>query len=132
MKRQLIVLAIGSLFALPAFAAPIGELGYPPQPAATASHLSKAQVQNEIRANVQKGDNIVNWATLAKDKQVWPNFFPHQAATATKSSAQVLDELRAAQRTGNVVANAETGQKANQLYPSLYAAGDTDNGQRAN
>ncbi len=105
MKRQLIALALGSLFALPAFAN--AETDYPPQATTTVAAKTVAQVRNELIAAQRAGDIVVNaeLGTTAKSTQ----------SAGTKTRAEVLAALVHAKRSGNIVANAETGTKVNQL-----------------
>ncbi len=113
MKRQIIALALGSLFALPAFAN--AEMDYPPQATTTVPAQTVAQVRDELIASQRTGNFVVNAETGQKANQLDPSAYPAHSKVAGKSRTEVLGELEHAQRAGNIVANAETGEKANQL-----------------
>ncbi len=113
MKRQLIALALGSLFALPAFAN--AEIDYPPQAATTVPAETVAQVRNELIAAQRAGNIVVNAETGEKANQLDPSAYPARSTLASKTRTEVLAELVQATRSGNIVANAETGKKVNQL-----------------
>jgi hypothetical protein len=118
MKRHILAIALGSLFALPAFANgdpafSANEIDAGNLPQAVVSVKSSEQVRDELVAAQAAGQVIVNaeLGTLA----VQP------APLAGKSVAQVRNELIAAQRSGDVVANGETGLTAREVYPAQYA-----------
>ena len=101
MKRQVLIAAIGALFALPAFANYEIDAGYPPIPHATGK--SSAQVRQELVDAKQSGYWPVN-AELGTVSR------PAQATViAGKSRGQVRAELERAYRDGEIVANAELG-----------------------
>ena len=91
MKRQLIAVALGSLFALPVLANNEIDAGYTPPPQiATPS-------ANEVFVNAEVG-------------------YEHRAAAAVgKTRDEVRAEVEQARRSGNFVINAELGTKASQL-----------------
>jgi hypothetical protein len=120
MKRQIIVVALGSLFALPAFANE--EMDYPVQQASTAPAKTVAQVRDELIAARRTGDFVVNAETGETANQLDASSYPSKTMVAGKSRAEVLAELENAERTGDIVANAESGEKANELYPFAYAS----------
>ncbi|MDH5578677.1 MAG: hypothetical protein OEZ09_09485 [Betaproteobacteria bacterium] len=91
MKRQLLALALGAVFALPALANNEIDSGYTP-PARIAM-----QSANEVFVNAEQG--YERKATLV----------------AAKSRAEVLAEVVQARRSGNFILNAELGTKASQL-----------------
>ncbi len=94
MKRQILAVAIGSLFALPAFAD--GEIGFDFRTVAKAeSSKTRAQVQAELVA-----------VRPAMDGEIGQ---PHAGTESSKSRAQVLSELMAEGNTGWV--DGETGQR---------------------
>jgi len=105
MKRQIIAVALGSLFALPAFAN--AELDYPPQATSTVAAKTVAQVRDELIAAQRAGDIVVNAETGEKANSM------HAASSKTRK--QVLAELIAAHRSGDIIVNAELGTKASQL-----------------
>jgi hypothetical protein len=113
MNRRIIAVALGSLFALPAFANQ--EMDYPPQQASTVPAKSVAQVRDELIAARRTGDFVVNAETGAKANQLDASSYPSETTVAGKSRSEVLAELQNAQRTGDIVANAETGEKVNQI-----------------
>jgi hypothetical protein len=113
MKRQIIALALGSLFALPAFAN--AEIDYPPQATSTAPAKTVAQVRDELIAAQRAGGIVVNAETGEKANQLDPSAYPARTRVAGKTRTEVLAELEQARRSGDIVANAETGQKANRL-----------------
>lgn len=104
MKRQVIAVALGSLFALPAFANNEINAGYAAPMALSAK--SRADVHAELIAAQLAGEVVVNaeLGTTAKSMQ-----------TAGKTRAQVLAEVEQARRSGNYIVNAELGTQAGQL-----------------
>jgi hypothetical protein len=104
MKRQIIAVALGSLFALPAFANNEIDAGYAAPVAVSAK--SRADVRAELIAAQRAGDVVVNaeLGTTAKSMR-----------TAGKTRAQVIAEVEQARRSGNYIVNAELGTKASQL-----------------
>ncbi len=93
MKRQILAVAIGSLFALPAFAD--GEIGFDFRTVAKAeSSKTRAQVQAELVA-----------ARPAMDGEIGQLY---AGTESSKSRAQVVSELMAAQDGGWV--DGETGE----------------------
>jgi hypothetical protein len=91
MKRQVIAVALGSLFALPAFANNEIDAGYTPP--AQVSTLSAEQVF----VNAEQGHVFV------------------ADPVAAKSRAEVVSEVTQARRSGDYIVNAELGIKASQL-----------------
>ncbi len=67
MKRQIIAIALGSLFALPAFANE--ESDHPPQAPTTAPAITATQVREELIGAKRAGDIVVNAETRAKVNQ---------------------------------------------------------------
>jgi Domain of unknown function (DUF4148) len=101
MKRQVIAVVLGSLFALPAFANYEIDAGNLPQ--AVASTKSRAQVGQELIAAKQSG----NWMVNAQLGTVSGKSAPVQFAG--KSRNEVRAELEQAYRSGEMIANAELG-----------------------
>jgi hypothetical protein len=98
MKRQIIAVAIGSLFALPAFAD--GEIGSDFRTLAKAeSSKTRAQVRAELVA-AQATRGYVDGEIGAQ----------HAGMDSGKTRAQVVSELMAAQDDGGWV-DGETGQR---------------------
>ncbi len=91
MKRQIIAVALGSLFALPALANNEIDAGYTPP--AQVSALSAELVF----VNAEQGYVFV------------------ADSAAAKSRAEVVSEVTQARHSGNYIINAELGTKANQL-----------------
>ena len=114
MKRQIIAIVLGGLFALPAVAN--NEIDAGNLPKSVVPTKSAEQVRQELIAAQRAGQVIVNaeLGTLAKP--------PVQLASKTRE--QVRAELIAAQRAGNFIVNAELGLTARQMYPSRYARVD--------
>ena len=102
MKRQVIAVIIGSLFALPALA----DSG-----AAKTSH----EVLAELIQAERTGDVVANAETGQKAYQLYPSAYSARTVTAGKSRNEVLHELVEAERKGEVIANAETGTLAKDL-----------------
>jgi len=104
MKRQVIAVALGSLFALPAFANNEINAGYAAPVAVSAK--SRADVHAELVAAQRAGEVVVNaeLGTTAQSMQ-----------TAGKTRAQVLAEVEQERRSGNDIVNAELGTQAGQL-----------------
>lgn len=118
MKRNVIAVLVGSLFALPALAN--YELyGNGVAPQAPLSTKGRADVRDELVAAQRSGEFIANAETGQKANQLDPQRYP-AVLVAGKSRAEVLAELADAQRTGEVIVNAELGLKANQLFPHEY------------
>lgn len=92
MKRQLLVIVMGSLFALPAVAN--NEIDAGNLPADLTPSMTRAQVRAELVAAQRAGDVVVN-AELGSTGRIVPH--------AGKTRAQVLAELIEAQRTGEIV-----------------------------
>ncbi|MGH8745907.1 MAG: hypothetical protein ACREUK_05400 [Burkholderiales bacterium] len=120
MKRQIIVLALGSLFALPGFAAAAtmndnAATGYPLQSSAIVAPKTTSQVGDELIAAQRAGNFVINAETGQKANQLDPSAYPAHTALAVKSRAEVLDELVDAQNAGDIVVNAESGQTLHQL-----------------
>jgi len=105
MKRQVIAVALGSLFALPAFAN--NEIDAGNLPAPVAATKSFAQVRPELVAAQRAGDVIVNAELGTTASQ--------EVAYSSKSRDEVHAELVQARRSGNNIVNAELGTTANQL-----------------
>lgn len=91
MKRQILAVALGTMFALPALANNEIDTGY--NPPAQRSTLSAELVF----VNAEQG-----YVFVAK-------------SSADKSRAEVTAEVEQARRSGNYVINAELGTKASQL-----------------
>lgn|SRR5574341_576582 len=115
MKRQVIALAIGSLFALPAVANNEIDAGYPPLPSVSSPGMTRDQVRNELVAAQRAGDVIVNAELGLTARQAAP------AQHVGKTRDEVRAELVAAQRAGDVIVNAELGLTARQMFPTQYA-----------
>lgn len=99
MKRQIIAVAIGSLFALPAFAD--GEIGYDFRTVARAeSSKTVGQVRAELVAAQRAGE-------LAVDGEIGQL---RAGTDSGKTRAQVVSELMAAQSNSAWV-DGETGQR---------------------
>jgi hypothetical protein len=99
MKRQIIAVAIGSLFALPAFAD--GEIDLDFRTVAKAeSSKTRAQVQAELVAAQRAGE-------LAVDGEIGQLY---ARTDSGKTRAQVVSELMAAQDDSTYV-DGETGQR---------------------
>ena len=110
MKRQVIAVLLGSLFALPAFAnAQIdGETGMSPTPAVPAQFAgkSRAEVRAELEQAVRSGRTNVDGEIGAAS---W------SAQAATKSRNEVRAELVQAYRTGAMNIDGEIGSAATSL-----------------
>jgi hypothetical protein len=106
MKRQVIAVVLGSLFALPALANYEIDAGsFQP----TVASKSVAQVRAELLAAKQSGNWMVNaelgtQTRLAKPVQV-----------AGKSRGDVRAEVERSRATGDYIVNAELGTNASQL-----------------
>ena len=120
MKRTIIAVALGSLFALPAFAN--DEMDYPRQEPSTVPAKTVTQVRDELSSAKRMGDFIVNGETGEKAYQANPSAYPNRIRHAGKSRTEVVAELEQARRSGDFVVNAETGERANQADPSTYPA----------
>ena len=107
MKRQVLAVVIGSLFALPAFANNEIDAGYPPIPSATGK--STEQVRAELLAAKQSNNWRVDASLGTQNKPSGPVQF------AGKSRDEVIAEFAEARRSGEYVVNAELGTTANQL-----------------
>lgn len=109
MKRQVIALAIGSMFALPTFANNEIDAGHGPFPPVSSSGMTREQVRDELVAAQRAGDVVVNaeLGTTARDSA------PVQHVGKTRE--EVRAELEEAYRSGNVIVNAELGTTAKQI-----------------
>lgn len=108
MKRQVIAVVLGSLFALPAFAN-FEQYGNGVEPQAAASSKSKAQVRDEIIAAKHSRNWMVNAELGTVNLPAAPSSF------AGKSREDVRAELEQAYRSGGLIANAELGTTFAQL-----------------
>lgn len=120
MKRQVIAVLVGSLFALPALADAGTQntqqvYGWQYPALAATSSLSRADVLAELEQAERSGDVVANAETGEKAYQLYRSEYPAHVAAAGKSRAEVLAELKQAERTGDIVANAETGTLAKDL-----------------
>ena len=106
MKRQVIAIALGSLFALPAFANNEIDAGTP-QP--TVVSKSAEQVRAELLAVKRAGNWMVNAELGTQSRLVKP------AQLAGKSRSDVRAEVAQARSAGDYIVNAELGTTANQL-----------------
>lgn len=91
MKRQVIAVALGSLFALPALANNEIDAGY------TAPAQRSTLSAEQVFVNAEQG-------------------YEFKAALVTgKSRVDVVSEVKQARASGNYIINAELGTRANQL-----------------
>ena len=102
MKRQVVAVLLGSLFALPAFAN-FEMYGNGTEPQAAASTKSRAQVGQELLAAKRSNDWMVNSELGTVSRPAAP------AKAAGKSRDEVRAELEQAYRAGEMIANAELG-----------------------
>jgi hypothetical protein len=98
MKRHLLAIAVGSLFALPALAN--NEIDAGNLPANVTPSLTQAQVRAELIAAQRSGDVIVNAELGTTGRTV---------QHAGKTRNEVVAELIAAQQAGDVIVNGELG-----------------------
>jgi hypothetical protein len=98
MKRHLLAIAVGSLFALPALAN--NEIDAGNLPANVTPSLTQAQVRAELIAAQRAGDVIVNAELGTTGRTV---------RHAGRTRDEVVAELIAAQQAGEVIVNAELG-----------------------
>ena len=102
MKRQIIAVALGSLFALPAFAD--GEIGFEYWKAPMAeSSKTRAEVVAELVAAQRAGDVVVDGEIGTLQSAA--------ALQSGKTRAQVIAELFAEYSAGNLAVDGETGQR---------------------
>ena len=102
MKRQIIAVALGSLFALPAFAD--GEIGFEYWKAPMAeSGKARAEVLAELVAAQRAGDVVVDGEIGTLQSAAAPQ--------DGKTRAEVLADLFAEYRAGNLAVDGETGQR---------------------
>jgi hypothetical protein len=107
MKRKVLAVVLGSLFALPALANNEIDAGYP----AFAPVASKSRV--DVRAELQAAKRSGNWMVNAELGTQSRASAPAQVAG--KSRAEVRGEVAQALRSGDYIVNAELGTTANQL-----------------
>lgn len=91
MKRQVIAVALGSLFALPALANNEIDAGY------TAPAQRSTLSAEQVFVNAEQGYEF------------------KAALVAGKSRVDVVSEVKQARASGNYIINAELGTRANQL-----------------
>ena len=102
MKRQIIAVALGSLFALPAFAD--GEIGFEYWKAPMAeSSMTRAEVVAELVAAQRAGHVVVDGEIGTLQSASLPQ--------DGKTRAQVIAELFAEYSAGNLAVDGETGQR---------------------
>lgn len=100
MKRQVLVIAVGSLLALPAFAN--DEIDAGNLPSAVETTKTSEQVRMELAASERA--SVLAYINNEIDAGNLP-----RPVAATKTREQVVSELVAAQRAGEVIENAELG-----------------------
>ena len=101
MKRQVVAVLLGSLFALPALANNEIDAGnLPPQ---ADSIKTRAQVSKELSAAQQSGNWMINSKLGTVSRPATAQF------GGGKSREQVRSELEQAYRSGDLFANAELG-----------------------
>ena len=101
MKRQVVAVLLGSLFALPAAAnneIDAGNLPMPPYPIKT-----QAQVHAELVAAQQSGNWMINSRLGTVSRQITVQ------SGSGKSRDEVRSELEQAFRDGDMIANSELG-----------------------
>jgi Domain of unknown function (DUF4148) len=98
MKRQVVTVLIGSLFALPALANNEIDAGNLPKDAVSVK--TRAQVGEELAAAQQSGNWMINSKLGTVSRQI-------TAQSTGKSREQVRSELEQAYRGGGAFANAE-------------------------
>jgi hypothetical protein len=108
MKRQVLAIALGSLFALPAFANNEIDAGNPAY-VAPESTKTRNQVLAEIVAAKSSNDWRINAELGTQSRPSAPVQF------AGKSRSQVREEVAQARSSGDYVVNAELGTTARQL-----------------
>lgn len=101
MKRQLIAIVVGSLFALPALAN--NEIDAGNLPTFVSTGKTTEQVRAELVTAQRAGQTVVNAELGTLEKQ------PVQMAG--KSTEQVFAELIKARNSGNWILNAELGTR---------------------
>jgi len=102
MKRQIIAVALGSLFALPAFAD--GEIGFEYWKAPMAeSSMTRAEVVAELVAAQRAGHVVVDGEIGTLQSASLPQ--------DGKTRAQVIAELFAEYSAGNLAVDGETGDR---------------------
>lgn len=108
MKRQVIALAMGSLFALPTFANNEIDAGHSPFPPVFSPGMSREQVRDDLVAAQHAGDVVVNaeQGLTARDGA--------RVHLVGKSRDEVRAELDEAYRSGDVIINAEMGTTSRQ------------------
>lgn len=64
--------------------------------------LSREQVRAELAEAIRTGDIVIDGETGLKARELTPQLYPSQPATAQKTRAQVQAELKEAIRTGKM------------------------------
>jgi hypothetical protein len=105
MKRQVLMIALGSLLALPAFAN--DEIDAGNLPPAVETTKTREQVRMELFAAEREAAERAAVIAYANDEMDAGNLPPPVATTKTRE--QVRMELFAAERAGEMVENAELG-----------------------
>ena len=108
MKRQVLAVLLGSLFAVPAFAN-YEMFGNGIEPQATAAAKSRDEVRAEMIAAKRQGNWMFN-AELGTQSRPATS-----TVTVGKSRDEVRAELEQAYRSGDMIANAELGTTFAQL-----------------
>jgi len=91
MKRQILAVALGSLFALPALANNEIDTGY------TGPAQVSSPIANQVFVNAEQGYEF------------------KARSMSSKSRTEVVAEVAQARRSGDYIVNAELGTKARQL-----------------
>jgi hypothetical protein len=107
MKRQVVAVLLGSLFALPALANNEIDAGSLPTPVAATK--SATHVRAELVAAKQSGNWMINAERGTQSRLSGP------VQVAGKSRTEVRSEVVQARAAGDYIVNAELGTTASQL-----------------
>ena len=85
------------------------------------SSMTREQVQAELADAIRTGDVVAPGDSGMKLNELYPQRYPHAAATAATSRAQVRAELTQAIRTGDIASVGDGTKKLNEEFPQRYA-----------
>ena len=84
------------------------------------SEVTREQVKAELAEAIRIGDVLAPGDSGLKLNELYPQRYPHSAASPATTRAQVKAELAEAIRTGDMLAGGDSGIKLNEEFPQRY------------